>query len=540
MVDTLGIILYVSGLAAVGVALLLVYWCLRIISSKSSRAEYRPRRGEDVSRALLNTPSESLLLLDKGGIILDMNRAAAERFGKQVQELVGSCIYDVYPLETREAERQGVEEVLRSGLPHVFQDEVSGRHYDVAIRPIFAKNRVVEGVTVSARDTTEQKQLETQLRQAHKMEAIGQLAGGVAHDFNNLLQAILGYGEIALEGTSADNPVHDAIGQMCGAGERAKTLVSQLLAFSRRQMLDMKDLDLNAAVADLMKMIRRVIGEHIILNFISGPDIGTIRGDNSQITQILMNLCVNARDAMPDGGRISIETMNAILDDAYCCTHSWAQPGNYAVLSVSDTGCGMDEQTVKRAFEPFFTTKGVGEGTGLGLSTVYGIVRQHEGLVHIYSEIGKGTNLKIYLPVVERSDEAVDATTRKAIPGGTETILVAEDDELVRRLALSALKRAGYTVLTACDGEEAFAAFSKHADQIDLALIDVVMPKLGGHAVFERVREQAPSIRVLFCSGYGAGGPHTDFIVDERLALLQKPYQRNDLLRAVRDVLDAP
>ncbi|MDP6544255.1 MAG: MASE1 domain-containing protein [Phycisphaerae bacterium] len=389
-----------------------------------------------------------------------------------------------------------------------------------------------------SRAEEDREKLATQLNQAQKMEAVGQLAGGVAHDFNNLLQAILGYGEMARSESAEEGPVREYVGEVLKAGHRAKTLVRQLLAFSRRQVLEMEDLDLNEVIADLMKMIRRVIGEHITLNILPGHDLGIVRADRGQIAQILTNLCVNSRDAMPEGGTITIETENARIDQAYCESHAWAAPGRYTLMSVTDTGCGMDDETLAQIFEPFFTTKELGKGTGLGLATVYGLVKQHEGQAEVHSEVGKGTTFKIYLPVVERSAAVVGDKIEGPVPGGTETILLAEDDEMVLAVAGKFLTNAGYTVLTAGDGAEALSVFAEHADAIDLAILDVVMPKLGGRAVFDRIRQTHQGTSVLFASGYSTNAVHTNFILDEGLTLIQKPYQRADLLRKVRQTLD--
>ncbi len=396
----------------------------------------------------------------------------------------------------------------------------------------------IQDITDRKQAEAERGKLEAQLRQAQKMEAVGQLAGGVAHDFNNLLQVILGYGDLALDEAGSDSVAGASIKEMLRAGNRAKTLVRQLLAFSRRQVLDMKDIDLNKVILELTKMIRRVIGEHIDLNVITGHDLGTVHADPGQIEQILMNLCVNARDAMPEGGTITIETENVRIEENYCQTHAWAEAGRFVLLSVTDTGHGMDEMTLANVFEPFFTTKGVGEGTGLGLSTVYGLVKQHRGTVEVYSEVGKGTTFKIYLPLAERSAVTVGDKIEGPVPRGSETILLAEDDETVRNLAKSFLERSGYNVLAARNGEEALEVFKNHADEIDLALLDVMMPKLGGKAVLQRIRETRPDIRMIFASGYSMNAIHTNFILDEGLALIQKPYRRDVLLRKIREVLD--
>ena len=393
---------------------------------------------------------------------------------------------------------------------------------------------------VTARKQAEaaREKLEGQLRQSQKMEAIGQLAGGIAHDFNNLLQAILGYGDLALDDLRGNANARSAVREMLKASQRAKTLVSQLLAFSRRQVLDMCDVDLNALIGDLVEMIRRLIGEHIRLDVLAGHSLGVIHADPGQIEQILVNLCVNARDAMPDGGTITIETENVRIDEEYCRTHAWAKPGRYVMLSVTDTGCGMDAETLANVFEPFFTTKDVGQGTGLGLSTVYGLISQHGGFVHAYSELGEGSTFKIYFPSVERAAANVGHKIEGAVSGGNETILLAEDEPVVRELTREVLERAGYRVLAAQDGREALRVFDQNADEIDLAMLDVIMPELGGKAVYEVVRERKPDLPVLFTSGYSMNAVHTNFVLDEGLELIQKPASRQSLLRRVRAALD--
>ncbi len=410
---------------------------------------------------------------------------------------------------------------------------------EATISPVHdASGQTVNYVAVK-RDITHEIKLEEQFRQAQKMEAVGQLAGGIAHDFNNLLQVINGYSELALGNLNADHPAFGRVEEVARAGKRAATLVRQLLAFSRQQVLDMRDVNLNDVVADLMKMIRRVIGEHITLDVLAGHDLGIVRADPGQIEQILMNLCVNARDAMAGGGTIVIETSNVRIDEVYCKTRPWAEPGQFVLLSVTDTGCGMDKETLANVFEPFFTTKDVGAGTGLGLSTVYGLVKQHEGMVDVYSEVGTGTTFNIYLPLTERSAAIVGDKIETTAPGGTETILLAEDDVAVLGLAKAILEHAGYTVLTAADGEEALRVFEEYAEAIDLALLDAMMPELGGRAVFERIREQRPEIRVLFSSGYSMKTIHTNFVLDEGMQLIQKPYQRDTLLQRIREALDS-
>jgi CheY-like chemotaxis protein len=370
------------------------------------------------------------------------------------------------------------------------------------------------------------------------MEAVGQLAGGVAHDFNNLLQVILGYSDVVLSGDGEVSTTRTSIEEIMKAAERAKTLVQQLLAFSHRQVLDIEDVNLNQVVTDLMKIIQRVIGNHITLEIIYGHDLGTVRADPGQIDQILMNLCVNARDAMPAGGTITIETENVRIDKDYCENNAWAKPGHYVLLSVTDTGCGMSDEIIENAFEPFFTTKSVGKGTGLGLSMVYGLVTQHKGMINVYSEVDKGTTFKIYLPLIERSAAAVGDKIESPVAGGSEIILVVEDEKVVREMCQLFLKTAGYKVLIACNGEEAIRVLEERTDEIDLALLDVMMPKIGGRTVYEHIHKTGLDIPVLFSSGYSMNAIHTNFILDEGLTLLQKPFLRDDLLQSIRIILD--
>jgi len=380
--------------------------------------------------------------------------------------------------------------------------------------------------------------LEEQIRHTQKMEAIGQLAGGVAHDFNNILQAIMGYANLALQGLSPETDRYEDLVEIQTAAERAAALTRQLLIFGRRGISQPRDLDLNEVIANLIKMLRRVIGENVELDVIPGHDLGTVNADPGQMEQVLMNLCVNARDAMPEGGRITIETENVLINSAYCQTHPWARQGRYVLLTVSDTGAGMSPEVQKRIFEPFFTTKGEGKGTGLGLATVYGIVKEHEGYVYVYSEVGKGTIFKMYLPVVNRIARSVERRIEGPVPGGRERILLAEDDEAIRNIAARILEGAGYAVLTASDGIEAARVFESEKDRVDLVLLDAVMPKMSGREVYARIKTITPNMPILFSSGYATDSIDPGFFRTEGVNLLQKPYSPDDLLRQVREALD--
>ena len=386
----------------------------------------------------------------------------------------------------------------------------------------------------------ERAALHDQLLQAQKMEAVGQLAGGIAHDFNNLLQVIGGFAELAEEELPADSPVQSRLAHVRRAYERARDLVQQLLVFSRRQTAERVATDLNRVVAGALTMIERVLGEHIECRFRPGEELGLVDADRHQMEQVLMNLCLNARDAMPHGGVIEIETARQTLGPEFCAARPWAREGEFVVLSVRDTGEGMPPEVRERAFEPFFTTKEVGQGTGLGLATVYGIVKQHEGMVDVESAPGQGATFRVYLPVAREPAVAPphDAPAGPAPVARGETILLAEDDDMVRRLTLSILERAGYAVLVARDGNQAIEAFEKYADQIDLVLVDVVMPGQSGRAVHDAVRRLRPDTPVLFASGYSYDELETGGLDPNTVEVIAKPYRSADLLRRLRTLLD--
>jgi PAS domain S-box-containing protein len=383
----------------------------------------------------------------------------------------------------------------------------------------------------------ERTRLEDQLVQAQKMEAVGQLAGGIAHDFNNLLQVMQGYLDLIQIEHGSETVFSGELGEIRKAADRAADLTRQLLAFSRRQVMQPVSLNLNDVIAGVLQMIRRIIGEHIDLKFLPGEHLGIINADKGQIEQVLLNLCVNARDAMPRGGSLTIETENVVVGEEYRQDHPWVIEGRYVLLSVTDTGCGMDETTRLRVFEPFFTTKEIGAGTGLGLSMVYGIIRQHDGMITVYSEEGMGSTFKIYLPIIERQAETVGTKIEPRATGGTETILVAEDDPSLLRMVERILADAGYTVLTSRNGEEAIRVYENNAGAVDLVLLDVMMPKMGGRSVMQYLQDKWPTTKFLFTSGYSENAIHTNFVIHEGLRLIKKPYRRTDLLRAIRATL---
>lgn len=397
-----------------------------------------------------------------------------------------------------------------------------------------------EDITELKRTEEALRQSEEQLRQSQKMEAIGKLAGGVAHDFNNLLMPIMGYSDLLLSHLVPGHALRRYAEQIKKVAKRAASLTHQLLAFSRKQVLQLEVLDLNAVVADMNKMLRRLIGEDIDLITIPDPGLGRIKADPGQIEQVIMNLAVNARDAMPRGGQLTIETANVELDEIYAQRHVGVQPGPYVMLAMSDTGCGMDEETRSRVFEPFFTTKAEGQGTGLGLSTVYGIVRQSGGHIWVYSEPGRGATFKIYLPRIEEAVESSKPSAAKPrlLPQGSETVLVVEDEQDVRALICETLENDGYRILEACDGDEALLVSGQHPGPLHLMVTDVVMPGMSGRTLADCLIALRPGMKVLYMSGY-TDNAIVRHGVKPGMVFLQKPFTADVLLRKVREILDA-
>ncbi|KKM81450.1 hypothetical protein LCGC14_1329730 [marine sediment metagenome] len=388
-------------------------------------------------------------------------------------------------------------------------------------------------------DITEQKNLEAQLLQSQKMEAIGKLSGGVAHDFNNLLTSITGNAELLSMKLQKDSPLKEYVTEISKASDRAASLTRQLLAFSRKQVLQPKVMSLNGAILDMEKMLRRLIGEDIDLKTTLSDELGNVEADPGQVEQVILNLCVNARDAMPQGGKITIETANVELDESYTRTHRTVIPGPYVMMAISDDGSGMDKETQSRIFDPFFTTKERGKGTGLGLSTVYGIVKQSEGNIWLYSEPGQGTTFKIYLPRVEKLVEKI-VKTKEPVKSltGTETVLVVEDDGMVRKLAHKVLKDYGYKVLVAENGKEGLKICEENKGPIHLMLTDVVMPEMGGRKLADHLKDLRPEIKVLYMSGYTDNTIVHHGILDKGMNFIQKPFTPETLAAKVRGMLE--
>jgi signal transduction histidine kinase len=455
--------------------------------------------------------------------VLEVNDAAVRGYGYSREEFLAMRVTDV---QTPDPKRQ-----------HRVK---SGRLIDVEVTSHALTFEGRQAELVVAQDVSERKLLEAQLRQVQKMEAVGQLAGGVAHDFNNLLTAILGYSNLLLEESDTDASARRDIDEIRKAAESATSLTSQLLAFSRRQILEPQILDLTEVVARMDSLLKRLISENVRLVSRLSPSLHRVSADRGQIEQIILNLALNARDAMPTGGRLTIETANVELDETYITEHPGASTGKHAMLAVSDTGIGMDPLTQARVFEPFFTTKPRGKGTGLGLATVYGIVKQSGGSIWVYSEPRHGTTFKIYLPAAPDQSAPAVVTARPTTVDGTETILLTEDQPEVRSIARAILTRHGYTVLSASSGAEALRILAEYRDPIDLLLTDVVMPSMSGPDLTRHVQSTYPEIAVLFMSGYTDDTIVRHGVLETGVAFIQKPFTPAGLLRKVRDVLDTP
>jgi two-component system cell cycle sensor histidine kinase/response regulator CckA len=501
------------------------------------------QRSEARFRSIIEHASDFILILNAEGSVRYASPSSERALG-QNESLVGRSIFELIA--------SGDEAALRTFLksakgPTEAQTSIELRTAQAdgpsRILQVFATNLLedpsVEGIVMNAREITDVKRLEEQLRQAQRMEAIGTLSGGVAHDFNNLLTVIRGYTNQLLESPHQSPESRMQIKRIDEAAERASALTRQLLAFSRRQVLQPKLFDVNELVANLDQMLRRLIGEHIEMKTVAAKEPCLVKADAGQIEQVIMNITINARDAMPQGGKLTLETANTDLDREFAATIEGAVPGPYVMLAVSDTGEGMDADTKAHIFEPFFTTKGLGKGTGLGLSTVYGIVKQSGGYISVYSEPGRGSTFKVYLP---RLNEAVKARRREEHPAsdasGNETILVVEDEPMIRELIETMLKSRGYSVLTVDNPLHAAAFSAQHSGPIHLLLTDVVMPGISGREIATQISAQRPDMKVIFVSGYTPNAIVHHGVLDEELNFLQKPFTAVTLTHKVREVLN--
>ncbi len=510
--------------------------------SARRQAEEALRQREASFRLLFDSNPHPMWVFDRETLrFLEVNGAAIDHYGFSRSEFLAMRITDLQPPEEpapTEALSGQAGTVWRSGpWRHRLKGgepidvEIVAHDLDFAGRP---------GRLVVAHDVTGQRQLEAQLLQSQKMEAVGQLAGGVAHDFNNLLSVISGYSDLLLRSLGAGDPATSRVEQIRRAAERGAALTRQLLAFSRKQVLEPRILDLNGALTDVQAMLRRLIGEDIKLVTSLAPDLGRVRADPGQMEQVLMNLAVNARDAMPRGGTLVLETANVELDEAYTRTHPGAVPGPQVLLALSDTGEGMDTQTLARIFEPFFTTKPRGQGTGLGLATVYGIVKQSGGHIDVYSEAGRGSSFKIFLPRVEEKGDRPQEPGNESqpSPAGSETILLVEDDEALRALLREFLEESGYAVLEASEPEQGLMLAGASTDPIHLLLTDVIMPQMSGSELAARLKATRPDIRVLYMSGYTDRAIGSHGVISPGTHFLQKPFTLSALLRKLRVVLE--
>ncbi len=514
-----------------------------------ARSEDALRESEKRYRMLFENNPQPMWVFDEETLkFLAVNEAAIQHYGYSREEFLAMTIKDIRPQEEIHALIEDVRKRSRGidkagAWKHL---KKNGEVIDVEITSheiIFdghpAKLALAFDVTVRRQAEAALKKVEEQLRQSQKLEAVGRLAGGVAHDFNNILTAILGYSDLTLRTLKNNGAARHKIEEIQRAAQRAASLTQQLLAFSRKQVLQPKVLDLNSIVTDMDRMLRRLIGEDIDLVTILEPRLGMVKADPGQLEQVLMNLVVNSRDAMPNGGKLTVETKNVYLDSAYAQTHLAVQPGHYVMLAVSDTGAGMEPEIREHIFEPFFTTKEAGKGTGLGLSTIYGIVKQSGGNIWVYSEVGHGTTFKIYLPLINEDASTEPVVIAPEIAKGTETILMVEDEGSLRELILEILEQEGYKVVVARDGREALSLVAEHDGVIDLLITDVVMPEVSGRELAERLTRNHSKLKVLFMSGYTDDAVVRHGVLEAGTSFLQKPFTPDALIRKVREVLDA-
>jgi PAS domain S-box-containing protein len=511
----------------------------------ATQAAHKALLGSEAKFAkAFNANPSGMAITTLEGRLVDVNEAFVRTLGYTRDEAIGRSTVELGLWSSAAERAKVIQEVQAQGRVQTVQ--IEGRTKEGAILTLLYSAELIDldgapHVLLLTTDITERLQLEEQLRQAGKMEAVGQLAGGVAHDFNNILTAILGFADLLAVDLPAADRRREDVDEIRKAAHRAAALTRQLLAFSRKQMLEPRVLGLNELVDNMDKMLRPILGENVELRAAPAPDLHAVRADPNQIEQVILNLAINARDAMPKGGKLTIETANVELDEDYAARHVTVVPGHYVMLAVGDTGTGMDAATQKRIFEPFFTTKEAGRGTGLGLSTVYGIVKQSGGSIWVYSEVGKGTTFKIYLPAVDAPAEHLRKATAAAQDlSGNETVLLVEDDEQLLHLAERALAARGYTVLAADRGAAALELSRRHRGPIHVLLTDVTIPDMDGRALAVALRTERPELRLLYMSGYADQAIVHHGVLDADIAYLPKPFTTEAIARRVREVLDAP
>ena len=502
------------------------------------------RDARDFLQSITENSPDAIITTDGRGRVTYFSHGAEAMFGYSAEEMIGTPVVDLYPggrEEARSVKRRLDQEGLLRNYENGFLAK-DGRRVEVSasISVLRDASGAAVGTLGLLKDIAERRQLEEQLRQSQKMDAIGRLAGGIAHDFNNLLTVIAGRAQMIISRLRPEEPIYRDATLVRTTADRAAALTQQLLAFSRKQVLQPQVLDLNAVMTAMEPMLSRLIGEDVELAVVPAADLGRVKADPGQIEQVIVNLVVNSRDAMPQGGRLTVETANVELDEAYARRHVSVPPGQYVMLAVSDTGAGMDEATRSRVFEPFFTTKEPGKGTGLGLATVYGIVKQSGGDIRLYSEVGAGTTFKIYLPRVAETVSPPDpaAAPTATVPRGDETVLLVEDEPEVRDLAREILEGSGYTVLQACDAQDAVFMAERHAGPIHLLLTDVIMPRQSGRALVERLRPLRPEMQVLYMSGYTNEAIVRHGVLDPDTQFIQKPFSPAGLGHKVRAAID--
>lgn len=542
--DEIALLSQFAELASIALDNARLYTAARQELAERKRVEEALRESEERLQAILDNSPAVIYVKDSQYRYLLVNRRYETLYHLTREQIVGKTDYDLFPKKIADAFRANDQKVLLTKISLECEEvcpQDDGPHTYISIKfPLFDATGIPYGICGISTDITERKKLEEQFRQSQKMEAIGRLAGGVAHDFNNLLTIIMGYTELLLKQISPLDPIRKDLEEIKKAGKRATSLTRQLLAFSRKQILQPRVLNLNTILADIDKMLRRLIGEDIELIIIPDPTLGSVKADPGQIEQVIMNLVVNARDAMPQGGKLIIETSNVELDEAYTRHHVGVSAGSYVLLAVSDTGYGMDKEIQSRLFEPFFTTKEQGKGTGLGLSTVYGIVKQSGGNIWVYSEPGQGTTFKIYLPrIVEETAKPLKPGVEPVEPfQAFETILVVEDEEMVRDLICRILQKNGYTVLEAKYGNEALLIGKQYVGPIHLLLTDVVVPGMSGRELAEQLESLHPEMKTLYMSGYTDNTIVHHGMLTVGTAFLQKPFTPDLLVRKVREILN--